>query len=434
MIAKIKRGNGFRGLLDYALNKEKGELIGGNMIGQNTGELSSEFRLTREMAPSTKNPVWHCSLALPPGERLNDLEWDDVVKGYTRDLGFSEDHQYCIIRHSDTEHDHIHIIASRISYTGELYGGQNDGRKGQKILPKYEKKYGLTIVNREKSEKKTLTRTEREKAKRTGVKAPKQKLQEALDEVLAKGIEESLLKTFLQKQHIEVIFNTTKTGTIRGISFALDGLTFKGSSLGKKYSWNKIKNSFNQGSKNEQQRKINGREVQQTGGKDQSLRRREDSAQKINIESPRESKSVFREEKQNNSSHQLGEKENQRSSGSHRENIGSKLDELANERQQSTRRSRSKRQQLLRRDNDKPQPTQGQGIRNRRALRRRLRRRSVVERIKRTIKDVIKKLPWVKQQVTELLNQKSNDNHHFRKQQRSRAQTKNQNKGQGRSR
>jgi len=241
MIAKIKRGNGFRGVLDYALKKEGGELIGGNMLGQNPRELASEFKITRGISPTTKNPVWHCSLALPPGDKLTDLQWSNVAERYTKELGFKKDHQLVVIKHTDTEHPHIHIIASRISYKGELYGGQNDGLKSQKILPKYEKEYGLTVASRLKPEKKSLTKAEREKAKRVGQLPPRKKIQQALDEILAgPQLSAGQLSIELQKNGIEVKYNTTKSGDIRGVSFQKDGLTFKGSSIGKLYSWNKI--------------------------------------------------------------------------------------------------------------------------------------------------------------------------------------------------
>lgn len=242
MIAKIKRGNGFRGVLDYALEKEGGLLIGGNMLGQTPRELSSEFRIAREADTEAINPVWHCSISLCPGEHLDDIQWQSVVDRYTQKLGFTENNPYVIVKHNDTEHDHVHIIASRISYTGQLYGGQNDGLKSQKILPAFEKEYGLTIVNREKAQKKTLTRTEREKELRLGKPAPRKYLQEAVESILVKGFSDHLeFSNELEKKGIKTVFNTTKAGDVRGVSFGYEGLTFKGSSLGKKYSWNKIK-------------------------------------------------------------------------------------------------------------------------------------------------------------------------------------------------
>ena len=42
MIAKISKGNGFRGALDY-LFKEDAEIIGGNMIGHDPRSLAREF-------------------------------------------------------------------------------------------------------------------------------------------------------------------------------------------------------------------------------------------------------------------------------------------------------------------------------------------------------------------------------------------------------
>jgi len=44
---KIKRGTGFRGVLNYALDNNRGEIIGGNMAGTTPRELAQEFGQSR---------------------------------------------------------------------------------------------------------------------------------------------------------------------------------------------------------------------------------------------------------------------------------------------------------------------------------------------------------------------------------------------------
>ena len=126
MKAKVERGGGFRGVLDYALGKEAGnacEIVGGNMSGLTPQELAAEFRLSREARPGVARPVWHTSLSLPPGDSLTSDRWAEVAADFMDGMGLG-DHQYVVIRHYDTEIQHIHIISSRIGLDGTVWHGK----------------------------------------------------------------------------------------------------------------------------------------------------------------------------------------------------------------------------------------------------------------------------------------------------------------------
>ena len=80
MKAKITRGTGFRGVLDYALDtgNQKGknpETVGGTLTVGHARAMSAQFAVTRCLRPDIKAPVWHASLALPAGERLSSDKW-----------------------------------------------------------------------------------------------------------------------------------------------------------------------------------------------------------------------------------------------------------------------------------------------------------------------------------------------------------------------
>ena len=47
MKAKISKGAGFRGVVNYLLDKERGEIIGGNMAATTQAGLSAEFGAVR---------------------------------------------------------------------------------------------------------------------------------------------------------------------------------------------------------------------------------------------------------------------------------------------------------------------------------------------------------------------------------------------------
>ena len=119
MIGKMVKGRGFRGALEYDLTKEKGRVIDSNMAGQNPRELAAEFGEIRKLRPNLGKAVLHVSLSAAPGEKLTDEQWREVGQRYLRGMGF-KDNQFVITRHTDTEHEHIHLLANRITPAGEV--------------------------------------------------------------------------------------------------------------------------------------------------------------------------------------------------------------------------------------------------------------------------------------------------------------------------
>ena len=79
---KIKRGTGFRGALEYALEDGRGQVIGGNMVGATPRELAHEFGRSRKLRADIEKPVWHNALRLPVGERIGVERWNAVADDY----------------------------------------------------------------------------------------------------------------------------------------------------------------------------------------------------------------------------------------------------------------------------------------------------------------------------------------------------------------
>ncbi|MEI3453815.1 MAG: hypothetical protein V8Q91_10510 [Bilophila wadsworthia] len=67
------------------------------------------------------------------------------------------------------------------------------------------------------------------------------KLQLVIDTALAQPCTLSSFTEKLKQAHVAVRMNTAKTGFISGISFSIDGVAFKGSSLGHQYTWSNLK-------------------------------------------------------------------------------------------------------------------------------------------------------------------------------------------------
>ncbi len=75
MIAKTKANKSFRGTTKYVLEKEKAQIIGGNMYGTSTNELVEQFALSAHLNPQLKDPCYHLMLSVPKTDRtLSDDE------------------------------------------------------------------------------------------------------------------------------------------------------------------------------------------------------------------------------------------------------------------------------------------------------------------------------------------------------------------------
>lgn len=145
MIAKIVKGKGFRGALNYLLG-ERGQIIGGNMAGRTARELAAEFKHVRQLRPTVGKAVVHIPLSAHPSDRpLTDAEMAAIAERVATALGY-EHSPHVVIRHHDTEHQHIHLLLSKIDSNGQAVSDAHDYRKAEQVLRQIELDYGLTPV------------------------------------------------------------------------------------------------------------------------------------------------------------------------------------------------------------------------------------------------------------------------------------------------
>ncbi|HAF7187007.1 TPA: relaxase/mobilization nuclease domain-containing protein, partial [Salmonella enterica subsp. enterica serovar Napoli] len=187
----------------------------------------------------------HAFLSLPKDEKLTDEQWQEIAKDYLKEMNIDiEKHQYICVRHKDTDQDHIHIVANRVGLDGSVWHGQHSAFNTIAACERLEIKHGLTItqgLKGQKSEVSAPTKNEIEMALRTGEKPARLVLQASLQAAMAG---KPNLETFIERLQavgIEPWFNVASTGNVAGVSFSVNDIAFKGSSLGKKFSWNTIK-------------------------------------------------------------------------------------------------------------------------------------------------------------------------------------------------
>lgn len=237
MIAKLVKGKGFRGVLEYALRQEKGNLLDTNMAGSTPRELAREFGEARALRPNLSKAVCHMSLSIAPDERLTDEQWKDVAQKTLSGMGF-DDCQFVVAKHHGTKHPHIHILASRVSMNGEVVSDSQDFRRLEGIMRRLEKEYGLReVLPSREAQRRAPTKGEIECAVRTGKPSEKILMQSLVDKALAQGTDYKKFCFSLERQGVAVLPNMASTGRISGISFTHNDITMKGSDLGKGYTW-----------------------------------------------------------------------------------------------------------------------------------------------------------------------------------------------------
>ena len=241
MSAKLIKGKGFRGALEYDLKQGKGVLLETNMAGQTPKELAREFGIIRALRPTLGKAVCHVSLSIHPTEHLTDEQWCEAAKRWLSGMGFTNN-QYVVSRHTNTEHPHIHILVNRIDLEGNVVSDAHDYKRQEAIMRTLEKEWSLTTVPMSQSAaRKAPTKGEVEQVLRTGESSYRMKLQQIIDAALTQPCTLSSFTKKLEQAHVSVRMNTAKTGFISGISFSMDGIAFKGSSLGHQYTWSNLK-------------------------------------------------------------------------------------------------------------------------------------------------------------------------------------------------
>ncbi|MBE9010413.1 relaxase/mobilization nuclease domain-containing protein [Pseudanabaenaceae cyanobacterium LEGE 13415] len=245
MLAKITKGRDFYGCLRYVIEREKADRIGGNMEGVTLQELVAEFNLSvqRQQRHSPRNfaqvLVCHTSLSVEVGRNLDVQTWNAIAKDYLNAMGF-DDNQFVMIRHTDTQHDHVHLVIARSRLDGTMVNGWFDYRKAQLVLRKLEQDYQLqSVPSSWETEVKAPTVSEVRRFRQTGEPSVRVLLQVAIDDVLSTSTDLNDFRQRLSEYGVEIRLRQITTG-IAGISYKLNGIAFPGFKLGKRYTWSRI--------------------------------------------------------------------------------------------------------------------------------------------------------------------------------------------------
>lgn len=246
MIAKQIKEKDFYGVLAYnqkKVDKGEGSILDSNISISSVVMQTKEFNVVRQLRPNLAKVVYHTSLNLPYTDKLSDNEFGALARDYMEGMGF-DDNQYIVYKHTDQEHSHIHIVANRVKFSGDVVNDSQDFKRSESLIRKLEKKYHLTeLVQKEESN--AMTKGEIEKCLRTGDVPERLELQNIITQILNLNILLNEFQKKLKEKEIKTKLNTDSKGTINGISFEYKNTTYKGSKIHRNLSWNIIKTKLN---------------------------------------------------------------------------------------------------------------------------------------------------------------------------------------------
>ena len=140
MKVKVTTGANMAGLTRYQI-KAGSSFVCGTQPDRNS--FISECKFIELTRPDCKKPVLHFSLSLPAGDRLDNKGWTEATTIFLYQMGLSE-HSFFCVRHSDTDHDHIHVAVCKISATGQIWDTQKSAIRAMEACTKIEEEMGLT--------------------------------------------------------------------------------------------------------------------------------------------------------------------------------------------------------------------------------------------------------------------------------------------------
>lgn len=250
MIAKNIKGKSFKGCVNYVMNETAELLEAEGVFADSAKDMIKSFALQRSGHKEITQPVGHIPMSFAPEDRhrmTNDF-MVQLAKEYMQEMGIRNTH-YIIVRHHNTDNEHLYIVYNRIDNDLKLISVNNDYKLNVKTCKKLKDKYNLTYgkgkerVNREKLDNPDKV---------------KYYIYDAIKEALPSCKNPADLRFGLLEQGIELKYKTKRTSSeIQGVSFRYNDISFKGSEIDRKFSFANLKKEFE---KNIEEAKERGRE------------------------------------------------------------------------------------------------------------------------------------------------------------------------------
>ena len=240
MMGDLKKRASFAKLVNYVNNPKKARLIDSKDVRlDNNATIAASMQGQADDKPGRKlkNPVYHISLdfAHEDTPKLTDGLMTEIAREYMKRMGIVNT-QYIVCRHTDKEHQHLHIVANRVDNDGNTISDRNDAIRNVAVCKALTREYGLHFSRGKVNVKRDRLR---------GKDKVKYQIHDAVKAALPHCNSWSELCDRLAKQGIEVNFKLDRrNGNIIGVSFTKDGISFSGSRIDRSMGFFKLDKQF----------------------------------------------------------------------------------------------------------------------------------------------------------------------------------------------
>ena len=240
MMGDLKKRANFAKVVDYVNNPKKARLIDSKDVRlDNNATIARSMQGQADDKPGRKlqTPVYHISLnfAHEDAPKLTDALMVEIAREYMRRMGIVNT-QYIVSRHTDREHQHLHIVANRVDNDGKTVSDSNDNERNVKICKALTREYGLHFSKGKMNVKRDRLR---------GKDKVKYQIHDAVKATLPHCCCWSDLCDRLAKQGIGVHFRYDRSkGKILGVSFTKNEISFSGSRIDRSMGFYKLDRLF----------------------------------------------------------------------------------------------------------------------------------------------------------------------------------------------
>jgi hypothetical protein len=242
MLVKHSKRQDPLGLAQYVLGKPGAQILGSTLAyPDDPHAIAAEIRFSCAASKRLKLTTYHASLAVAPPERLSDALWHQVAQDYLDKMQYGLC-PYLVVRHTDADHDHIHIVAGRLDLNrGKRVPDSWDHYKAVDVIREIETEHGFNLTPKAGSaarQSPSVGMIRHERA--TGQPAVKPELQDLIDDI--SGQVDSLDKFMDRLEQAGVDLNFKPIGeTTVGLTYHFKGLHFRASQLGRAYTLNGLR-------------------------------------------------------------------------------------------------------------------------------------------------------------------------------------------------
>ncbi|SHJ55874.1 Relaxase/Mobilisation nuclease domain-containing protein [Arenibacter nanhaiticus] len=223
MIARLLYRNKVQGVLKYVLGKPESTILGFHNTYSDTDtnlKVFEQVLVFLGFRHASEKRYVHATLNLPRGEHLDDTKFLALAKAYMEYMGYGEQ-PFIVVRHHDTEHEHVHIVSSTIREDCSQINLSFDYRRSMAAQKYLEKQFGLS-PSPEKRSVRELPKLEMPQFNHKESNGVRYYMQDILNNTLQKHKVRSFdeLAKLLKEYHIElkVVDRSSRVGVAYGIA------------------------------------------------------------------------------------------------------------------------------------------------------------------------------------------------------------------------